>query len=208
MTVVFVDELSLGAIMPGVALILPPLLAGLDIALTGQFGLGALAADISAQLNAALSVSVQLGLAVSNPFATIQAQLQALIQIQASLQASLSLGLPVVSASISASISANAGIAGVLSAQIGGIQALIKASLALKIPIVALLASLEAGPVDLLSVGITGGTDPLATVGTQLNALAISHGIGTLLPTDEVAGVIILTKVPSATVAIQSVFGL
>jgi hypothetical protein len=204
MSVVLVDELALGEVMPGIVLLLPPLLAQFDLMLTGQFGLGALLADISLQLNAALSIQLQIGLAVSNPFASIQAQLQALLQIQASLQVALSLGLPSVSASFSVALSANAAISAALGLQIGGIQALIQAGLAIKIPIVDLLLALEAGPVDILTIGISG-TDTLASAGAEFAAMA-STGIGTLLPTDQVFGIVILTKVPAASLAIQGVF--
>lgn len=208
MSVVFVSELTLGALMPGIVLLIPPLLAGFDLVLTGQFGLGALSADITLQLNAALSVQLELGLSISNPFAAIQAQLSALLQIQASLQAALSLGLPTVSAQLSLSISASAGISAALGLQLGGISALIKASLALKIPLISLLASLEVGPADILTVGISGGPDTLASAGAQFAAMAVTPGaIGTLLPTDDVIGIILLTRVPAVGAAMQVVFG-
>ncbi len=199
MSVVLVDEVTLGEVLPGIVLIIPPLLAQFDLTLTGQFGLGALLADISAQLNAAISVQVNI-LQISNPFAAIQAQLQALLMVQASLTAALALGLPSVSASFTASLSVNPE----LGLQIGGIQLLIQAGLAIKIPIIDLLASLSVGPVDILTIGFTG-TDTLASSGAGYAALA-STGIGTLLPTDQVFGVIILTKVPAASVVMQAVF--
>ena len=148
MSVVLVDELALGEVMPGIVLLIPPLLAQFDLMLTGQFGLGALLADITLQLNASLSVSLQLGLDISNPFAALEAELQALISIQASIAASLSLGIPTLSASLSLSLGANIGLAAELGLQIGGIQLLIKAGLAIKIPIIDLLLLLQAGPVD------------------------------------------------------------
>ncbi len=203
MSVVLVDEVTLGEVLPGIVLIIPPLLAQFDLTLTGQFGLGALLADISAQLNAAISVQVNI-LQISNPFAAIQAQLQALLMVQASLTAALALGLPSVSASFTASLSANLAISTELGLQIGGIQLLIQAGLAIKIPIIDLLASLSVGPVDILTIGFTG-TDTLASSGAGYAALA-STGIGTLLPTDQVFGVIILTKVPAASVVMQAVF--
>ncbi len=203
MSVVLVDEVTLGEVLPGIVLIIPPLLAQFDLTLTGQFGLGALLADISAQLNAAISVQVNI-LQISNPFAAIQAQLQALLMVQASLTAALTLGLPSVSASFTASLSANLAISTELGLQIGGIQLLIQAGLAIKIPIIDLLASLSVGPVDILTIGFTG-TDTLASSGAGYAALA-STGIGTLLPTDQVFGVIILTKVPAASVVMQAVF--
>ncbi len=203
MSVVLVDEVTLGEVLPGIVLIIPPLLAQFDLTLTGQFGLGALLADISAQLNAAISVQVNI-LQISNPFEAIQAQLQALLMVQASLTAALTLGLPSVSASFTASLSANLAISTELGLQIGGIQLLIQAGLAIKIPIIDLLASLSVGPVDILTIGFTG-TDTLASSGAGYAALA-STGIGTLLPTDQVFGVIILTKVPAASVVMQAVF--
>jgi hypothetical protein len=204
MSVVLVDELALGEVMPGIVLLIPPLLAQFDLMLTGQFGLGALLADITLQLNASLSVSLQLGLDISNPFAALEAELQALISIQASIAASLSLGIPTLSASLSLSLGANIGLAAELGLQIGGIQLLIKAGLAIKIPIIDLLLLLQAGPVDILTIGITG-PDTLFSSGLEYQALATT-GIGTLLPTDQVFGVILLTKSPAASLAMQSVF--
>jgi hypothetical protein len=204
MSVVLVDEVTLGAVMPGIVLLLPPLLAQFDLMLTGQFGLGALLADITLQLNAAISVQVDISVQISNPFAALQAQLQAVLMVQASIEASLSLGLPSISASFSASLSANLAISAELGLQIGGIQLLIKAGLAIKIPIIDLLASLSVGPVDILTIGFSGA-DTLASSGAEYAALAAT-GVGTLLPTDQVFGVIILTKVPAASVAMQAVF--
>ena len=62
----------------------------------------------------------------------------------------------------------------------------------------------RAGPVDILTIGITG-PDTLFSSGLEYQALATT-GIGTLLPTDQVFGVILLTKSPAASLAMQSVF--
>lgn len=191
MTVQFVEELSLGELMPGIVLLIPPLLAGFDLVLTGPFGLGTLLADVSVQLAASISIQVQIGLQISNPFAAIEAQLAALVQIQATLEASLSLGLPSVAVGFSASLSANAAIAASLGAQIGGIQALIQASLALKIPIVSLLAALEVGPADLFTVGFDT-PDNINDIGAGILSARLSPGC-TLADTP-VYGVILLTN--------------
>jgi hypothetical protein len=205
MSVEFISELSLGALMPGIVLLIPPLLSGFDLVLTGSFGLGALLSDLSLQLTAALSIQVQIGIEISNPFAAIQAQLQALIQVGASLQAALALGLPSIAVTFSASLTANAAVSAALGLQIGGIQALIKASLALKIPIVALLASLEVGPADLFTVGFVG-SDIVSDIGPGLNAAILSPGC-TLSPVAPVYGIILLTQAPSVQASMGVVFG-
>jgi hypothetical protein len=205
MSVEFVSELTLGALMPGIVLLIPPLLAGFDLVLTGSFGLGALLADLTLQLTAALSIQVQIGIEISNPFAAIQSQLQALIQVGASLQAALSLGLPSIAVTFSASLSANAAVSAALGLQIGGIQALIKASLALKIPLVALLASLEVGPADLFTVGFVG-TDVVGDIGPGLNAAVLSPGC-TLSTVAPVYGIILLTNGASVSASMGVVFG-
>lgn len=203
MSVQFVTELSLGGLMPGIVLLIPPLLAGFDLVLTGSFGLGALLADLSAQLTAALSIQAQIGIQISNPFAAIEAQLQALVQVGASLQAALSLGLPSVAVTFSASLSANAAVAAALGLQIGGIQALIKASLALKIPIVALLAALEVGPADLFTVGFDT-PDNINDVGAGLLAARLSPGC--TLADAPLYGVILLTNGVAVQASMSAVF--
>lgn len=207
MSVLYLGGFSLGTInvgLNGVVVLAVPLLAQFDLMLTGSFGLGALAADLSAQLNAALSLQISLGLKISNPFASLKAQLAAILQIQASISATIALGLPAMSASLSLSLSASAAIVGTLGIKVGGLNLLIKAALAVKLPLVALLGTFDLSPnFELLSIGYDAPTT-LAASGAQYNALA-SAGIGGILPGNQVFGVIMLTKVPSASVALSTI---
>lgn len=186
-----------------------PLLAQFDLMLTGSFGLGSLLADLSAQFNAALSLQVQLS--VGDPFTQLKALLQAVIAIQASIQASLSLGLG-ISLSFSVQISASASITAALALRLGGLHLLIQAALAIKLPVVALLASfnLTAGPVVLVTVGFNSpsfwGPPPFGTTEAEFAALAAGPiGSPAINVGDQVWGVMMLTRVPAASVALRGI---
>jgi hypothetical protein len=189
----------------GTVALAAPLLAQFDLMLTGSFGLGALAADLAMQLNAALSMQISLSLKVINPFDSLMAQLSAILQIQASIAATIALGLPAMSASLSLSLSASAAIVATLGIKVGGLNLLIRAALAVKLPLVSLLGSfnLSAGPFELLAIGYDAPTT-LAASGAQYAALA-AGGFGGILPGDQVFGVIMLTKSPSASVALSTI---
>jgi hypothetical protein len=210
MSVDLIGTFPLGAInvgLDGSITAIVPLLAQFDLMLTGSFGLGALSADLSLQLNAAISLQATLSLQISNPFASLKLQLQAILQIQAGISATLALGLPAVSVQLSASISASAAISASLGIKLGGISLLIKAALAVKLPVVNLVASitaaLSAGPFELLSIGFSSA-DTLASAGSEFNAMCAT-GFGGIAPTDQVYGVIMLTKSPSASVALSAI---
>lgn len=186
---------------------LNPLVAQLDLFITGQFGLGPFLVDIQVQFNAAISAVAQLGLVVSNPFVAIQALITAFAQLQAALAAAISFGLPTAQLQISAQIAAVASLIGSLTAKLGGIKALLAAGIRLKIPaiqfIAELSANLSAGPVQLLS--FTGGT--LTATGGELSAafgagLPAPDGIN---PGDLVSGVVLVTKDPAAFAALQAI---
>lgn len=185
-----------------------PLLAQFDLALTGQFGLGALQSDISAQFNAALSVQVNVGLQLTNPLAGLQASLAALGQLAAGLQTALALGLPSVNAQLSADVAAAAALTSALSIKLGGISALISQATAVKIPATGLIADLTAnlgaGPVVLLSFGYPTN-EPLASVGTQAAAL-LNAGVTGIAPTDGVAGIMLIASTPAAKAALTALF--
>lgn len=182
-----------------------PLLAQFDLALTGSFGLGALQADLSAQFNAALAVSINVGLALSNPLAGLQASLQAIAQLTAGLQAAISLGLPAINAQVSADVAASAALSASLAAKLGGISALIDIGLSVKAPAVSFVAdlnaSLSAGPVVLLSFGYPAD-EPLSSVGAQVQSM-FSTGLAGILPGDGVSGIILVTKTPAAKAGIS-----
>lgn len=208
MSVALIGAFGLGEInvaANAAVLLTVPLLAEFDLVLMGGFGLGALQADIAAQLNASISAQVDLGLQISDPLAALRESLEAAIQIQASIAATIALGLPAIQVEISAELSASASISAALGLKLGGIQLLISAALAVKLPLAnfvgELAASLSAGPVALLSFADPG--DTLASAGFQLNSL-FSAGIAGIAPGDQVYGVVLVTKAPSAWAAMQA----
>ena len=194
------------ALLAGVGL-LNPLLLQLDLFITGQFGLGPFLADIQVQFNAAIALQLQLSFSISSPFLAIQATITALANLQASLALALAMGLPVVSLQISAQIAAMASLQATLAFKLGGIRALLAAGLAVKIPalrfVAQMNAALSAGPVHVLS--FTG--DMLAVTGAEI-AAAFASGLGPndpILPTEQVSGVIILTKDPAVFAALGGI---
>lgn len=204
MSTVLVGSYSLGGInvaLNGAVVLMVPLLTQVDLMLMGPFGLGALQADLSAQLNAALAAQAQLKIQVLNPLEALRYQLQAMLQVQAGISASLSLGLPAFSVTVSASFA----LAGVLALKLGGIRLLIQLVLRLKLPLVNLLGglNLSAGPFALLSVGFAAPSTLLSS--TSEYTSLVSGGVGGILPTDQVYGVMILTKSPAASVALAGV---
>jgi hypothetical protein len=184
--------------------LMAPALAQLDLALTGSFGLGALQSDIAAQFDAAMAAQVSLGLQVSNPLDALKQALEAAIAIQASIVATIALGIPAASQEIGVSISASAAISASLAARLGGIQALITGALSVKLPAANFLGelagNLSVGPVVLLSFS---APDTLSSVGAELDAL-FGAGITGIAPFDEVYGVVLVTKAPSAWAAMQA----
>lgn len=209
MSVSYIGEFPLGAINVGLGAelaLVVPLLSQFDLMITGQFGLGALLGDISAQLNAALSLQAQIGIQISDPFAQLEALIAAFIQIQAQVSVIIALGLPSLQINLSASLS----ISAALQLQLGGINLLIQAALAIKLPVVNIIAELQAalsaGPFVLLSVGYNAPST-LFTSGIEYQALTefpIGSPVG-ILPTDQVYGVIILTKSPSASASLSAI---
>lgn len=184
-----------------------PLSAQLDLAIFGQFGLGSLQADLSAQFNAALSLNASLSISISNPIAAYQSALAAIAQIVIEIEQALAAGIPTIGVSISASISASAVLSASLSLKLGGISALISGALAVKLPALQfvgeLSASLSAGPIDVLTFGFDTPMTA-ASVGTQAGAQF--SALPGILPTDNVSGIMIVTKDPAAALAIGALF--
>jgi len=204
MSTVLVGSYTLGGVnvaLNGAVVLVVPLLTQVDLMLTGPFGLGAVQADLAAQLNAALAAQAQVAISVSNPIAALKAQLQAMLSVQAGIAASLSLGLPPVVVNVSASLAISAALA----LKLGGIRLLIQLVLQLKLPLVNLLAglNLSAGPFVLMSIGFAGPSTLLSST-AEYTALA-AGGVGGILPTDQVYGVTILTKSPAASLALAGV---
>jgi hypothetical protein len=122
---------------------------GLDFAINFEFGLGALKFLAMLDFQAALNVSLSLGLAISNPLANISLSISALMQALASLQASLALGLPTVSFELGLQLDAVLAVSLAASAKMAGIQIAIDALLSLLGPIVAIKATIQ-GLLDLI----------------------------------------------------------
>ena len=202
MALTSVGSYTLGQINVGLAVgigLMNPLLAQIDLFLTGQFGFGAFLADVQIQFNAAISAALQMQLNISNPFIALQAIVLVLGQLQASLAAALAVGLPTVSLQLSAQIAAMASLAGALSLKLGGLKALVAAGLAVKIPalqfVAEISAALSAGPAHLLA--FSGA--PLAATGGSIASQFIV-GLGPsdpIAPTESVSGIIIVTKDPA-----------
>jgi hypothetical protein len=184
-----------------------PLSAQLDLAIFGQFGLGAIQADLSAQFNSALALNATLSLSISNPIASFQSALASLGQLTAALQAALAAGIPTMGAEITASLSSSAAITAALGAKVTGISSLVEAALQVKFGagqfVGELQANLGAGSVDVLTFGFDAPM-PAAQVGIE--AGAVFQALPGILPTDPVSGVMIVTKNPAAAAAIATLF--
>jgi len=182
-----------------------PLLTEFDLMLMGSFGLGALQADISAQLYGAMSTELGLAAQVTNPLTALQEALESAMAIQASIVATIALGLPVIEAEVTVEVSASAAISVGLAAKLGGIQALISGALAVKLPAAnflgGIMGHLNAGPVVVLS--FSDPADSLGSVGSALGAMFTS-GVAGITPFDRVYGVVLVTKAPSAWGAMQA----
>lgn len=186
---------------------LSPLALQLDLFISGQFGLGALMADLQAQFNAAVSASLNIGLQLSDPFAAVRALLMAVVSLQASIQLAIAFGLPTVSFQLSAQLSAVLALSASLQLKLGGIKLLIKAGLDIKIPLLKFIAdlraTLSAGPVHLLTA--TGST--LAQTGGQVSG-AFGAGLGPqdpINPGDQVSVLMIVTKDPAVFAALGAI---
>lgn len=192
---------TLGGVNIGLAAalgFLNPLIAQIDIALLGAFGLGGVLADIRAQFNAAIAAQASLAIQVSDPFAAVRAAIAAFAQLSAALQLALAFGLPTLSITFGAQLAAAAALAATLQVKIGGIQAIIAAGLAVKIPAIAFIGAvagaLNAGPLHLL---VFDGSS-LALTGAQIQSQFLA-GLGPadpILPGEPVFGIILVTKEP------------
>ncbi len=188
--------------------VLNPLLLQVDFALFGSLGIGSLSANLSLQLAAALKASLNLGIGIANPFVGFTIAAAAIAQLIAQIALALGGAIPTISIEVTAQLSALAAFAGVLAAQIGGLEAIIQLGLAAKIPAVELVgklaAALSAGPLFVLSwENIT-----LSSAGASINA-DFAAGLGplsgnTIAPGDSVYGVLLVTKAPAAWAALQA----
>ena len=205
-TVGTLSLLDINIAAAGALTITTPLLAQLDLMLFGSFGLGSTAASLSLSFNASIDASLQLGLGLQNPLQTIQLTLSALAQIESALLSAANISVPTIQ--ISSQISANIATQAAIGAQLAGVQAQIAAALAVKNPAVDFISSLTANlstgaSVVVASWGYAAPPDSLAAIGADIDA-AFSSGIGGLLPSDSVYGVLLVTKDVSASSAISA----
>lgn len=187
---------------------LNPLLFNFDLMLNGAFGLGPFLAELNAQFSASVSLQAQLSISISNPLLNFTLALQAIAQLQASLSAALALGLPVVSVDIGAKLSVTAALQASLALKIGGLRALIEAALSIKIGASQFLgefqANLSAGPIYVLGFGFDA-PNTAADVGSQLQTM-LNGGLSGISASDDISGIVILTKNPAASAAISALF--
>lgn len=189
------------------AAFLAPLSVQIDALLA--IGLGPFIADLSASLNASLAAQATLTIQIADPFANIKIFLAAIAQLEAALKAALVLQLP--SISLGAELTAAAAVAGTLSVQIGLINAAIKAALAVKIPalraLAELTASINAGPAFAFSFS----GDTLFTTGSQIQSLfaaGLFDSPNQILPGEQVAGVVLLSSIPSVQAALFAIISI
>ena len=184
-----------------------PLGAQIDFLLA--FGLGPFEFDLAIQFEASLALQASLSISISDPLLGLQLAIQAVAQLQAALQAALT--LPTFSISIGAELSASIALAAALSAKLGNITLMIEAALAIKIPAIKLAMELALklamGPAFLLSFS---GTD-LATAGADINT-TFAGGLvdppNTILSTDPVWGIILVTNALAVGSSIDFLFGI
>ncbi len=186
------------------AAIIAPLGAQIDALIA--IGLGPFQAELSAQLNASLSLQATLTLQISDPTVSLQLAIAAVAQLQAALQAALT--LPSINIGLSAELSASVAIIAALQVRLGGLQLALELALRLKLGALNLLAqlqaSLSAGPA--FAYSFTG--DTLATTGAQISGeftSGLSDPPNTILPSDQVSGIIIVTKDPAVAAALSAI---
>jgi hypothetical protein len=213
MALTHVGSFTLGEINIGLMAafgLLNPLALQLDLFISGQFGLGPFMADLQVQFQAAISAQLSLGIQISDPFAAVRALITAAANLQASLQLALAFGLPTVSIQLSAQLSAALALSASLQLKLGGIKLLLAGAINLKIPLLKLIADLQAalsaGPVHLLS--FTGSN--LATTGAQISS-AFGGGLGPddpITPGEMVSGVVMIMKDPVVFAALGGIIKL
>lgn len=157
-----------GALAIGV---INPLNAQLDFSLFGSIGLGAIQANLAAQLSAVLKASFDIGLNITNPFIGFQLALTGAAALMAQITAALNGAIPAVSIDATGQLAANAALAAILEIQIGGLQALIDGMLQLKMPAVQLAADFAAalalGPIQVLA----WDSEDMASVKARIDTL-------------------------------------
>lgn len=180
--------INVGANLAAAAIL--PLLAQVNLLLTGAFGLGPLKADLVAQFKAAVAISVSFG----DPIAMLKAAIAAILNVTASLQAALALGIPTPSIQVSASIA----LAAALQVKLGGINLLIDLSLGVRLKGLNFLAQLNGalslGPATLY----TWSDQPMSAFASDVATHNWTiDGYNPADPLCRVSGVMIMAKDPS-----------
>jgi hypothetical protein len=205
---------TLGAFNVGLAAgvgFLVPMGAQMDALVAS--GLGPFQADLSAQLNAALSASANLTVSVGDPTAGIRSVLASLSGIQTALAQALAEATAFPSENLAASaqystqLSAMTALAATLGAQLGALQQAVSDATNVKLPALreaaSLTESINAGPAFFIDFD-----GPLGTVGGELAAQfagGLVDGSNVILPTQHVYGVLLLSSVPSVQTALSAI---
>lgn len=184
---------------------IPALSAQVDAMLSSA--VGPYQADLNTQFNASLAAQATLSVQIGNPIDAIQQALAALAQLQAQLQ--LALALPTMDVSLQTELATSLTISGALEAKLGAIQAVLEVALSIKTQAVDfagdLAGQLSAGPV--FAFAFSGSS--LATAGGDIQG-AFSSGLSdppnTIAPGDNVSGIVIVTKDPTAAAALSAIF--
>lgn len=173
-----------------------PLLAQIQLLLTGAFGLGPLKADLLAQFNAAVGFSIAFG----NPLIALKGAVAATAQILAALRAALAIGIAPPTFSVSASLK----LAATLQLKLGGINLLIDLSLGIRLAGINFLAQLN------LALSL-GGLQLYAWEGqdmvtTKAQIAAYNFGPDGFPPLTQVYGVMLVTATPGASGSFKFLF--
>jgi len=165
--------------------------------LAGAFGLGPLKADLVAQFNASIGISIAFG----DPLTALKMAIAASISVIAALQASLAIGIP----PISIQVSVNIALAAALLLKIGGINLLIDLSLGIRLAGINFLAQLQAA-LSLGGCALYGWSgQPFVNALGQIVGYP-SYPADGFNPPDITYGVMVVTKAPAAVGAFQFMF--
>jgi hypothetical protein len=200
-----VGEINVAA--AGAISVLNPLLTQIDISLFGSFGISSLQADLQAQISAAASAQLDIGLGLANPFAGFQIALAAIVQLQAQISLALSGAIPAIGLDALAQISALVALQAQLSVRVGIFDAMIQGGIAVKLPAASFSAglglNLGLGPVMVLSFSDVALAAAGIGIGNDFTS-GLVEGPVTISPGETVYGIVLVTKAPAAWAAMQA----
>jgi len=177
-------------------LVIPPILAQIQVLIFGAFGLGPLKLDLVAQFKAAVGITIAFG----DPLSALKAAIQAALQVVASLKAALVIGIPPLSIQVSASLALIASLA----IKIGGINLAIDLALQVKLPAINLVAQLQAA----LSLGglvmYAWSAQNMQT--TQAQIAGYNFAADGFLPINQTYGMMLATAAPGASASFKFLF--